>query len=102
MVPEPSTAPLRTMVPSYTPQLPPTSTSSSITTGAAFTGSSTPPICAAALRCTRLPICAQEPTSACESTIVPVSTYAPTFTYIGGMQTTPGAMYVPRRTDDPP
>ena len=88
--------------PSYTPQLPPTSTSSSMTTGDAFTGSSTPPICAAALRCTRSPICAHEPTSACESTIVPAPTYAPTLTYIGGMQTTPGARYAPRRTDEPP
>src|ERR1700733_11263534 len=90
------------MVPSYTPQLPPTSTSSSMMTGDAFTGSNTPPICAAADRCTRLPICAQLPTSACESTIVPSSTYAPTFTYIGGMQTTPLARYAPDRTDDPP
>ena len=36
-------------------------------TGSAPTGSITPPICAAALRCTRLPICAHDPTSACES-----------------------------------
>ena len=28
--------------------------------------------------------------------------HAPTFTYIGGMQTTPGARYAPRRTDEPP
>ena len=39
-------------------------------TGAALMGSSTPPTCAAALRCTRLPTCAQEPTRACESIIV--------------------------------
>src|SRR5215471_9505861 len=84
------------------PQLPPTSTSSSIITGEAFTGSSTPPTWDAALRCTRLPTCAHEPTSACESIIVPSSTYAPTFTYIGGMQITPGAIYAPVRTDDPP
>src|SRR5579872_7292174 len=84
------------------PQFPPTSTSSSIITGAAFTGSNTPPICAAALRCTRLPICAHEPTSACESTIVPSSTYAPTLMNMGGMQMTEGATYEPTRTDDPP
>src|SRR5204862_6751813 len=89
--PAPSTALDWTTVPSYTPQFPPTITSSSITTGAALIGSSTPPICAAALRCTRSPICAHDPTSACESTIVPVPIHAPTFTYIGGMQTTPDA-----------
>src|SRR5260221_614701 len=35
-----------------------------MTPGEALTGSSTPPIWAAALRCTRSPICAHEPTSA--------------------------------------
>ena len=50
------------------------STSSSMITGVALTGSSTPPICAAALRWTRFPIWAQLPTSAWESTIVPSST----------------------------
>jgi hypothetical protein len=60
-------------------------------TGIAPTGSMTPPICAAALRWTRAPICAHEPTSACESTSVPAPTYAPMLTYIGGMQITPGA-----------
>ena len=58
-------------------------------TGIAPTGSSTPPICAAALRCTVCPICAHDPTSACESTSVPSPTYAPTLMYIGGMQMTP-------------
>ena len=71
-------------------------------TGSAPTGSSTPPICAAADRCTRLPICAQEPTSAWLSIIVPSSTYAPTLTYIGGMHTTPGATYAPSRIVEPP
>src|ERR1700730_2623525 len=71
-------------------------------TGAALTGSSTPPICAAALKCTRLPICAHDPTSACESIIEPSSTYAPTLINIGGMQITDAATYAPRRTDDPP
>ena len=46
----------------------------SITTGFALTGSSTPPICAAAEIWTRFPICAQLPTNACESIIVPSST----------------------------
>ena len=60
-------------------------------TGVALIGSSTPPICAAALMCTRLPTCAHDPTSACESTIVPSSTYAPTLMNIGGMHTTDAA-----------
>ena len=60
-------------------------------TGLALTGSSTPPICAAALKCTRLPIWAQEPTRAWESTMVPSSTQAPVLMYMGGMQTTPRA-----------
>src|SRR5579885_281550 len=71
-------------------------------TGTAPTGSSTPPICAAADRWTRLPTCAHEPTSAWLSIIVPSSTYAPALTYIGGMQTTPAARYAPSRTDEPP
>jgi hypothetical protein len=54
--------------------LPPISTSSSTITGIAPTGSMTPPICAAALRWTFLPIWAHEPTSACESTSVPSPT----------------------------
>src|ERR1035437_1042038 len=71
-------------------------------TGDAFTGSSTPPICAAADRCTRLPIWAHEPTSACESTIVPSSTYAPALMYAGGIITTPRATNAPDRTELPP
>src|SRR6266850_1464008 len=102
IVPDARTARRRRMAPSYTPQLPPTITSSSTITGTAPTGSSTPPICAAALRCTFLPICAHEPTSACESTSVPSPTYAPTLMYIGGMQMTPGARYAPSRMADPP
>src|SRR4051812_50022518 len=73
-----------------------------MTTGEALIGSSTPPICAAALRWQRSPTCAHEPTSACESIIVPAPTYAPTLTYIGGMQTTPRATYAPRLMLDPP
>src|ERR687884_2126967 len=84
------------------PQPPPTSTSSSMMTGTAPTGSSTPPTCAAADRCTRLPICAHEPTSAWLSIIVPSPTYAPALTYIGGMHTTPGARYAPSLTEEPP
>src|SRR5205085_7329302 len=101
-VPGASTARSRTIVPSYTPQPPPTSTSSSTITGSAPTGSSTPPTWTAAERCTRFPICAHEPTSAWLSIIVPSSTYAPALTYIGGIHTTPGARYAPSRTDDPP
>src|SRR5947209_1772040 len=73
-----------------------------MTTGTAPTGSSTPPTCAAADRCTRLPTWAHEPTRAWLSIIVPSSTYAPALTYIGGMHTTPGARYAPSRTLEPP
>ena len=58
-------------------------------TGSAPTGSSTPPICAAAEMWQFLPTCAQLPTSACESIMVPSPTYAPALMYIGGMQVTP-------------
>src|SRR5512140_2582318 len=68
-------------------------TSSSTITGDACAGSSTPPSCAPALRCTRSPTCAHEPTSACESMVVLPPTYAPRFTSIGGMQMTPGAAH---------
>src|SRR5437870_1216012 len=102
MVPVPSTARFWTTVPSYTPQLPPTSTSSSTITGSAPTGSSTPPICDAAEMWQFLPICAQLPISACESTIVPSPTYAPVLMYMGGMQVTPLPTKEPSRTLDPP
>src|SRR5208282_228022 len=98
----PSTARFFTTVPSYTPQLPPTSTSSSMTTGIAPTGSSTPPICAAAEMWHFLPICAQLPTSTCESTSVPSPTYAPTLMYIGGMHVTLLPTKQPSRMLDPP
>ena len=91
-----------TTVPSYTPQLPPTSTSSSTITGSAPTGSSTPPICDAAEMWQLLPICAQLPISACESTIVPSPTYAPALMYMGGMQVTPAPTKHPSRTLEPP
>src|ERR1044071_3431738 len=73
-----------------------------MTTGTAPTGSNTPPICAAAERCTRFPTCAHEPTRAWLSIIVPSSTSAPALTYIGGMQTTPAARYAPSLTEEPP
>src|SRR5215471_12509389 len=77
-------------------------TSSSMMTGSAPTGSSTPPICAAADMWQRLPICAQLPISACESTMVDSSTKAPTLINIGGMHTTPAPTYDPSRILDPP
>src|SRR5205823_2009821 len=102
MTPDPSTARRPTIVPSYTPQLPPSSTSSSTITGSAPTGSSTPPICVAAEIWQFRPICAQLPTSACESTIVPSATYAPALMYMGGMQVTPLPTKHPSRMLDPP
>ena len=71
-------------------------------TGIAPTGSSTPPICAAAEMWQFLPICAQLPTSACESTMVPSPTYAPALMYIGGMQVTPRPTKQPSRMLEPP
>src|SRR5580698_4548030 len=102
IVPLPSTARRFTTVPSYTPQFPPTSTSSSIITGSAPTGSSTPPICAAAEIWQLVPICAQLPISACESTIVPSPTQDPTLINIGGMHVTPLPTKQPSRMLDPP
>src|ERR1700733_3401795 len=102
IVPVPSTARRFTTVPSYTPLFPPTKTSSSITTGCAPTGSSTPPICALAEIWQFFPTCAQLPIRAFESTSVPSSTYAPTLIYIGGMQTTPLPIKLPSRMLEPP
>src|SRR5215471_10314186 len=101
-VPAPITAFDLTITPSYRPVLPPTRASSSTMTGIAPTGSMTPPICAAALTCTRTPTCAHDPTSACESMSDPSPMYAPMLTYIGGMQMTPAPMNAPSRTDEPP
>src|SRR5271156_5330438 len=84
------------------PQLPPTSTSSSMITGSAPTGSSTPPTCEPAEMWHLLPICAQLPTSACESTIVSSPTYAPTLMNMGGMHVTPLPTKQPSRMLDPP
>ncbi len=64
--------------------------SSSITTGTAPSGSSTPPMPTPPARCTFLPICAAEPTVAQVSTMVPVATCAPMLTN-DGISTVPGA-----------
>ena len=71
-------------------------------TGSAPTGSSTPPICAAAEMWQFFPICAQLPTSACESTMVPSPTHAPALMYIGGMHVTLLPMKQPSRMLEPP
>src|ERR1041384_4191353 len=57
-----STAPLRTITPSATSLRAPMKQSSSIMTGSACSGSSTPPMPTPPELCTRLPIWAQEPT----------------------------------------
>src|SRR5690606_28638685 len=90
----PNTASDSTWTPSTTMARDPTKTLSSMMTGAACTGSSTPPIPTPPLRCTCLPICAHDPTVAQVSTMVPSSTYAPIFTYEGIMMT-PLAKYAP-------
>jgi hypothetical protein len=64
---------------------------SSMMTGPACSGSSTPPMPAPPEMWQFLPICAHEPTVAQVSTMVPVSTRAPRFTK-DGSSTTPGAM----------
>src|SRR5690606_27405885 len=70
----PNTASASTCTPSTTMARDPTKTLSSMITGAACTGSNTPPIPTPPLRCTFLPIWAQDPTVAQVSTIVPSST----------------------------
>ena len=65
--------------------------SSSITTGPACRGSSTPPIPAPPEMWQFLPIWAQEPTVAQVSIMLPRSTWAPRLTK-QGIRTTPGAM----------
>ena len=67
-------APRRTRAPSTTIEREPMNASSSMTTGTAFAGSSTPPMPTPPDRWTFLPICAQEPTVAQVSTMVPEST----------------------------
>src|ERR1051325_11408025 len=70
----PSTASFSTLTPSTTIQRLPIKQPSSIITGLACKGSSTPPMPTPPLRCTLLPIWAQLPTVAQVSTMVPSST----------------------------
>ena len=71
---EPSTASRQMCAPSTTMQREPMKQLSSMMTGAACTGSSTPPMPTPPERWTWRPIWAHEPTVAHVSTIVPVST----------------------------
>ncbi len=63
-----------TMTPSTTSERAPMKQLSSMMTGFACSGSSTPPMPTPPDRCTFLPICAHEPTVAQVSTMVPSST----------------------------
>src|SRR3954452_3263196 len=74
--------------------------SSSMITGPACSGSSTPPIPAPPEIWTLRAIWAQLPTVAQVSTIVPSPTLAPMLTKLG-ISTAPGAMKAPRRTIEP-
>ncbi len=76
----PSTARAPTRTPSTTMQRDPTNAPSSTITGAACSGSSTPPMPTPPERCTSAPIWAHEPTVAHVSTIVFSPTQAPMFT----------------------
>ena len=69
-----STEPVRTITPSATSERAPTKQLSSMITGPACNGSSTPPMPAPPEMWQFLPICAQEPTVAQVSIIVPEST----------------------------
>ena len=69
-----STEPCRTTTPSATSARAPMKQSSSMITGPACSGSSTPPMPAPPEMWQRLPIWAQDPTVAQVSTIVPSST----------------------------
>jgi hypothetical protein len=75
--PAPSTARAPTWTPSTTTQREPMNAPSSITTGAACTGSRTPPMPTPPARWTSAPIWAHDPTVAHVSTIVPAPTCAP-------------------------
>src|SRR5690606_28410137 len=77
-------------------------TLSSMITGIAPIGSSTPPICDAAERWTFFPICAQDPTSAWESIMHPVSMNAPILMYEGGIIIVPAQTQLPLLIDEPP
>ena len=93
----PITAPFSTFTPSTIIDLEPINAPSSIMTGIAEGGSSTPPMPTPPERCTSFPIWAQEPTVAQVSTIVPEPTYAPIFTN-PGITTTPGSQNAPYLT----
>src|SRR6478735_4347897 len=95
-----STEPVRTTTPSATSERAPMKQLSSMITGPACSGSSTPPMPAPPEMWQFLPICAQEPTVAQVSTMVPEPTYAPRLTK-DGISTTPGAMKAERRTTQP-
>ena len=69
-----STEPSRTITPSATSERAPMKQLSSMITGPACNGSSTPPMPAPPEMWHFLPICAQEPTVAQVSTMVPAST----------------------------
>ena len=74
------TDPSRTMTPSATSARAPMKQLSSMITGFACSGSSTPPMPAPPEMWQFLPICAQEPTVAQVSIIAPSSTKAPILT----------------------
>ena len=80
MVPSPTTEPRPTRAPWVIMHRLPIITSSSMITGAAWAGSSTPPIPTPPERWTCSPIWAHEPTVAQVSTMVPAPTRAPMFT----------------------
>ena len=80
MVPSPTTEPRPTLAPWVIMDRLPIITSSSMITGAAWAGSSTPPIPTPPDRWTCSPIWAHEPTVAQVSTIVPAPTRAPMLT----------------------
>src|SRR5271154_5666944 len=95
-----STAPFSTTTPSATSERAPMKQSSSMMTGLACNGSSTPPMPTPPDRWQLAPICAQLPTVAQVSTIVLRPTYAPTLTKLG-INTAPGAIKAERRTTAP-
>ena len=80
MVPSPTTEPRPTRAPWVIMHRLPIMTSSSMTTGAAWAGSSTPPMPTPPERWTCSPIWAHDPTVAQVSTMEPAPTRAPMFT----------------------
>src|SRR6202012_4818108 len=95
-----STAPRSTTTPSATSDRAPMKQSSSMITGLACSGSSTPPIPTPPDRWQLAPIWAQLPTVAQVSTMVFLPTQAPTLTKLG-INTAPGAMNADFRTTAP-